>query len=209
MVLACVCQEKEVKIMVRAGDSISNPISGETIIFLTTGLDRPGAILRAECIVKPGGRLAAPLMHLHPIQTETFWVLEGELQTIVGGVRRILKVGETVVIEPGVPHLWGNASKTKQLRFTFELSPGLEWATLFESIFAMARDGLTKADGTPPILAMAAGLNQFKDHFYLDKPSVKMQKTIFAFLAPIAKFAGYRKAYSYKREARSSKPQRS
>lgn len=148
--------------------------------------------MRAECIVKPGGRLAAPLMRVHPIQTETFWVLEGELQTIVGGVERILKVGETVVIEPGVSHLWGNASKTKQLRFTFELSPGLEWATLFESIFAMARDGLTKTDGTPPLLAMAAGLHQFKDPFYLDKPSVKMQKIMFALLAPIAKRADHR-----------------
>jgi quercetin dioxygenase-like cupin family protein len=195
--------------MIRAGDSISNPISGETIVFLTTGLERPGAILRAECIVKPGGRLAAPLMHVHPIQTETFWVLEGELQTVVNGVERVLRAGETIAIEPGVPHLWGNASKTKQLRFTFELSPGLEWATLFESIFAMARDGLTKPNGTPPILAMAAGLHQFKDHFYLDKPSIKMQKTMFALLAPIAKLAGYRQAYPYKREARVSTAQRS
>jgi quercetin dioxygenase-like cupin family protein len=189
--------------MIQSGDTISNPISGETIIFLTTGLERPGAVLRAECIVKPGGRLAAPLMHVHPIQTETFWVLEGQLHTVVNGLERVLKAGQHIVIEPGVPHLWGNASKTERLRFTFELSPGLEWAILFESIFAMARDGLTKADGTPPVLAMAAGLHQFKDHFYLDKPPVAVQKAMFALLAPIAKLAGYRKAYTYKPEARA------
>ncbi len=193
--------------MIRAGDTISNPISGETIVFETTGFESPGAVLRAECIVKPGGRLAAPLMHVHPIQTETFWILEGQLHTIVNGVERVLKAGEMVVIDPGVPHLWGNASQTEQLRFTFELSPGLAWATLFESIFAMARDGLTKADGTPPILAMAAGLHQFKDHFYLDKPPVAVQKAMFALLAPIAKLAGYRKAYSYHSEARATMPQ--
>lgn len=195
--------------MIQVGDSISNPISGETIVFQTTGLERPGAVLRAECIVKPGGRLAAPLMHVHPIQTETFWILEGQLHTVVNGVERIYQTGEQVVIDPGVPHLWGNASQTEQVRFTFELSPGLEWATLFESIFAMARDGLTKPDGSPPILAMAAGLHQFKDHFYLDKPPVAVQKIMFALLAPIAKLAGYRKAYSYKREARATMSQTS
>jgi hypothetical protein len=86
-------------------------------------------------------------------------------------------------------------SKWQKCRFF--LTPGLEWATLLESIFDMARDGLTKADGTPPFLAMATGLHQFKDHFYLDKPPVAVQKVIFALLAPIAKIAGYRKSYSY------------
>ena len=190
--------------MIQPGDSISNPISGETIIFQTTGLERPGAVFRAECIVKPGGRLAAPLMHVHPKQTETFWILEGELQTVVNGLARVYKAGEQVVIQPGVPHLWGNASQTEQVRFTFELSPGLSWATLFESIFAMARDGLTKPDGSPPILAMAAGLHQFPNHFYLASPPVAVQKAMFALLAPIAKLAGYRKAYSYHPEARAT-----
>ena len=190
--------------MIQPGDQISNPISGETIVFETTGLERPDAVLRAECIVKPGGRLAAPLMHVHPIQTETFWILEGELHTVVNGFERVYKAGEKVVIEPGVPHLWGNASQTEKVRFTFELSPGLQWATLFESIFAMARDGLTKPDGAPPILAMAAGLHQFKDHFYLDKPPVAVQKIMFAVLAPIAKLAGYRNVYTYFPDARAT-----
>ena len=69
----------------------------------------------------------------------------------------------------------------------------------------MARDGLTKPDGSPPILAMAAGLHQFPDHFYLDKPPVAVQKVMFAVLAPIAKLAGYRKVYSYHSEARVSR----
>ena len=39
---------------------------------------------------------------------------------------------------------------------------------------------------------IAASLNIFKDHTYLARPPIFLQKFIFAALAPIARLAGYR-----------------
>ena len=48
------------------------------------------------------------------------------------------------------------------------------------------------AKGDPDFLMIAASLNIFKDHTYLARPPIFLQKLIFAALAPIARLAGYR-----------------
>jgi mannose-6-phosphate isomerase-like protein (cupin superfamily) len=183
--------------MLKRGDVIANPISGETFHILDTATDTGGELLRFECLVRPNGRLAAPLYHIHPKQTEVFEILEGMIRVRQNGIQSKHRANERLEIAPGVAHDWENASPTEPLRFLVELRPALEWETLFESLFAMARDGLTKPDGSPPLLAMAHALHTYPDHFYLAKVPIWIQKQLFAALAPFAKLRGYKKAYRY------------
>ena len=63
--------------MIRAGDSIVNPVTGERLVFELTSHDTNGELTRFETFVEPGGAVAAA--HVHPYQAETFTVLEGTL----------------------------------------------------------------------------------------------------------------------------------
>ena len=63
--------------MIRAGDVIENPVTGERIVFLETSAETNGEAVVFECFVKPSGFVAKP--HVHPSQTELFEILEGSL----------------------------------------------------------------------------------------------------------------------------------
>jgi hypothetical protein len=59
--------------MIRQGDRLENPVTGETLIFRRTSADTDGAAVVVETIVQPDGFVAAA--HVHPHQTERFEVL--------------------------------------------------------------------------------------------------------------------------------------
>ena len=43
--------------MVKAGDVIENPMTGEKMTFLVTGRETAGELLRIDMVVRPGGLL--------------------------------------------------------------------------------------------------------------------------------------------------------
>lgn len=180
---------------VRAGDVIHNPISGETFTFLKTAADTGGTLLEIDCTVTPGGRLAAPLMHVHPKQDETFVIFEGHLRAVVGGVERTYGPGETVFIPAGTPHIGFNASDRKPVRFLTRLDNPGAWELLFAFIFDAARKGRTRPDGSMPLLPMAVALHRYPDHFSLAGPPVWLQKLAFALLFPVGRLLGHDVTY--------------
>ena len=50
--------------MIRTGDSIANPVTGETVTFQWTSADSDGELVIAEVTLEPGG--SAPGAHVHP-----------------------------------------------------------------------------------------------------------------------------------------------
>jgi hypothetical protein len=56
--------------MIRTGDTIQNPVTGERITFLTTSADTSGEAVVVEVVVQPDGFVAAG--HVHPSQSERF-----------------------------------------------------------------------------------------------------------------------------------------
>ena len=62
--------------MIRSGDTLHNPVTGEVIRFVEAASDTSGEYVFVEVAVEPNGAVAAA--HIHPYQTETFEVLEGE-----------------------------------------------------------------------------------------------------------------------------------
>src|SRR3954469_13604030 len=131
--------------MIRAGDSIVNPVTRERLVFELTSHDTGGAYTPFDTFVEPGGAVASA--HVHPFQTEIFTVIEGRL-----GVRRgrerlqlgpgeggVVGPGEVVLIDPGTQHRFWNAGD-EMLRFRAEVRPALP-------MFGLAADGKTNRKG--------------------------------------------------------------
>jgi hypothetical protein len=66
---------REEKKVIRSGDRLENPVTGEVLVFRRISEETNGEAVLVETIVRPDGFVAAA--HVHPQQTERFEVLEG------------------------------------------------------------------------------------------------------------------------------------
>ena len=146
--------------MIRAGDSIVNPVTGERLVFELTAHDTDGELTQFETFVEPGGAVAAA--HVHPYQSETFSVLEGTLGMKRGRETFVLNAGEIAFVDPGVRHKFWNAGD-ETLRFRAEVRPSLEFESLIETMFGLAADGKTNRKGMPNPLWLAVIANHHFD----------------------------------------------
>jgi quercetin dioxygenase-like cupin family protein len=150
--------------MIRTGDSIANPVTGETVTFQWTSADSDGELVIAEVTLEPGG--SAPGVHVHPNQTETFQILDGTVGFRLGRGRLVATTGETVVVNAGTAHAFWNAGEGRA-RFLCEIRPALGFERLLETMFALARDGKTNSRGLPHPLRLAAIADHHRDDLQL------------------------------------------
>jgi hypothetical protein len=68
--------------MIRRGDTIANPVTGERVTFLKTSAETDGELVLIDTTVAPGGFVAAE--HLHPYQSERFEIVFGEVEFMLG-----------------------------------------------------------------------------------------------------------------------------
>jgi quercetin dioxygenase-like cupin family protein len=159
--------------MIRTGDSIANPVTGETVTFRQTAADSDGEVVIAEVTLEPWGSVAG--VHVHPNQIETFRVNAGAVGFRVGRARRVATSGETVVVEAGTAHTFWNAGEG-QARFLCEIRPALGFERLLETMFALARDGKTNRRGVPHPLRLAAIADHHRDDIQLPVVPVPLQR---------------------------------
>src|SRR5262245_40647299 len=100
--------------MAHNGESMTNPVNGERIIFVRTVEDaeaRSEAMLKIEYFT-PAGVPGVP-GHVHLVTEETFEVVSGTLGVWVGSARneRRLGSGERVTLHPRVAHRHWNAGQ--------------------------------------------------------------------------------------------------
>jgi mannose-6-phosphate isomerase-like protein (cupin superfamily) len=87
--------------------------------------------LELEAEWTPGS--VEPPAHLHPLQDEHFEVLEGELNVVIGGERRVLAAGDVLDIPRGLAHrMWNAADDTA--RATWRVTPRLKTEEMFRTI---------------------------------------------------------------------------
>jgi quercetin dioxygenase-like cupin family protein len=159
--------------MIRTGDSIANPVTGETVTFQRTSADSGGELVIAEVTLEPGGSAAG--VHVHPNQTETFRILDGTVGFRLGRERLFATTGETVVVEAGTAHAFWNTGEG-QARFLCEIRPALGFERLLETMFALARDGKTNRRGLPHPLRMAAIADHHRDDLQLPIVPIPVQR---------------------------------
>ena len=146
--------------MIRAGDSLVNPVTGERLVWELTSHDTNGAYTLFDTYVEPGGSVAAA--HVHPYQTEIFTVIEGRLGVKRGREKLELGPGEVAMIDPGTAHKFWNAGD-ETLRFRAEVRPALQFESLIETMFGLAADGKTNKKGMPQPLRLAVIANHHFD----------------------------------------------
>jgi mannose-6-phosphate isomerase-like protein (cupin superfamily) len=175
--------------MIRTGDRLENPVTGEILIFHRTSRDSGGEAVLVETIVRPEGFVAAA--HVHPHQTERFEVLEGRLGLRVGDQELPAGPGDVMTVEPGTPHRFWNAGQD-EARFLCEVRPALEFESLIETMFSLAAEGKTNRRGMPNPLRLAVIARSHFDTVRLPFPPASLQRAALAIAAPLGRLLGYR-----------------
>jgi quercetin dioxygenase-like cupin family protein len=175
--------------MIRKGDRLENPVTGEVLVFRRTSAETKGEAIVVETIVRPDGFVAAA--HVHPYQTERFEVLEGVLGLRVGTNESLAGPGDVAVVAPGTPHRFWNAGET-EARFLCEVRPALQFESLIETMFSLAAEGKTNRKGLPNPLRLAVIAKAHFDTVRLPFPPALLQRLALALAAPIGKALGYR-----------------
>lgn len=162
---------------------------GDRVTFLVTAADSKGEFLRAELFVHPGGE--GPPEHYHPLQSETFEVVKGQLNLIVNGEKMILKPGEKYTVPPNALHKWWNASD-EALIAVGELRPALKTEYFLETMYALDQMGKVNKKGVPHFLQFAAVLNEYYGELFVVGPPIAAQRFIAKVAGGFAKWMGYK-----------------
>ena len=190
--------------MVRVGDVIENPITGERMTFIRTARETGGELLRIDMAVRAGGFV--PGEHIHPHQEERFEISRGDMAVRIGGVERRYGPGETVTISAGTPHVWWN-SGGDELRVLVEFRPAGRFADFITTFFALARTGRTNGRGIPRnLFQLAATFAEYQDVIRGTRPPRVVQRLLFAMLNPIGRFLRYRADVPYPRQPSDQRP---
>ena len=175
--------------MIRPGDRLDNPVTGEVMIFHQTAAESGGELVRVETIVKPNGFVAAA--HVHPAQTERFDILEGTLDFRVGGESVRVVAGDELVVPPGTPHRFWKAGD-EDAAFLMEVRPALKFESLIETMFTLAAAGKTGKRGLPGPFPLAVIAREHFDTVQLPFPPVVLQRAALAVAAPLGRAFGHR-----------------
>jgi quercetin dioxygenase-like cupin family protein len=166
--------------MIKPGDTLENPVTGERFTFTHTAASTDGELLAFDFALRPGG--AVPIPHVHPIQTERFEVVAGRMRFRIGLRTRIAEPGDVIEVAPGVLHGFGNAGE-EEARMRVEVRPALAMEQMFADVIAMARAGRMTKRGLPRNpLELAVLARTYDQEAHAPFMSVAVQR---ALLAPL------------------------
>jgi quercetin dioxygenase-like cupin family protein len=178
--------------MIRAGDVLENPVTGERLIFRKTSHETGGEAVVVEAFVKPNGAVAAA--HVHPNQEERFQVLTGSVGFRVGREKLVAGPGQRLTVPAGTPHKFWNAGE-EEAHFVCEVRPALQFEQLIETMYGLAGDGKTNRKGMPNPLRLAVIARHHFDDVRLPFPPAWMQRMGLALGAPLGRLIGYDATY--------------
>lgn len=178
--------------MVKAGDVIENPVTGERGV-VRIGTDETGReLLVVDLYIRPGGAVLGE--HVHPAIHERFTVLRGQVGFRLAGRELTAEPGMTVNAPAGVSHDWWNAGPEEAL-VRVEIRPAARFEAMIRNAFGLAQDGKVNKKGMPNLLQLALFAKEFDDVIQLTHPPRIVQRILFGALAPVARLMGYRGSY--------------
>lgn len=178
--------------MIEQGATLTNAFNGETFIF-SSALGDPD-VARFDVRLQPGGSGGGTaLVHIHPGAHEHFTVRSGRLVVTMDGKPHRLAAGDQIVVPRGTPHCFANDHDGVTL-ITVAFTPAQQHLHFFVNFATLAahRTEWFSAKGEPHFLLIALALHTYRGHLYLAGPPVWLQKLLFAALAPLARWRGYR-----------------
>ena len=179
--------------MITTGQSLTNPVTGETLVFRTTSADSNGERVVVEAFVEPNGAVAAA--HVHPEQEELFEILAGKVEFRLGKKRSLVaERGDRVLVPAGTPHRFENIGD-ETARFVCTVRPALGFEQLIETMFSLAADGRVNRKGMPNPLRLAVIARHHFDDVRLPFPPAWLQRLGLFFGAPLGRLVGYKPTY--------------
>jgi quercetin dioxygenase-like cupin family protein len=176
--------------VLRSGDGIVNPVTGERIVVRTTAAESGGERFDLECFLPPD----APRQpeHLHPRQESVVTVLRGVCGLKLGGELRFATPGNRLVVPVGAPHqVWNAGGDTLHLHV--EQRPALESGErLLVALFRLAAAGKTDSRGMPSLLQQAVMTPAYSDAVRFVSTPWPVQRALCAILGPVARARGHR-----------------
>ncbi len=192
--------------MIQPGQSLTNHITGETLVFRTTSAQTGGESVVVETFVAPDGAVAAA--HVHPAQEETFEVVAGELEFKLGRKKFVARAGDRVVVPAGTPHRFRNAGE-ETAHFVCEVRPALGFEQLIETMFGLASDDKVNRKGMPNPLRLAVIARHHFGDVRLPFPPAWLQRLGLLLGAPVGRLFGYEPTYSYEPSYKPAMPEAS
>jgi quercetin dioxygenase-like cupin family protein len=164
--------------VVAPGQTLENPITGERFTFTETAATTDGELLAFDLALRPGG--AVPIAHVHPIQTERFEVVEGQMRFRVGLRTRLAGPGDVVEVAPGVIHAFANAGE-EEARLHVEVRPALAMEQMLAEVVALAEAGRMTERGMPRnLLDLAVLARKYDQEAHAPYLSVGVQRVLLA-----------------------------
>ncbi len=139
---------------------------------------------------------AGPPEHIHTGFAEKFIVAEGTLTLLVNGEKKILRAGESFLVEPGTPHKPFNETDARTVvRGPFE--PEYAIPAQFSVFLTQAYGFFDEAESNarPPRVLLQMSRFSPKYDSWLAGPPVPLQKAFCFTVAPTARLFGYRTFY--------------
>jgi quercetin dioxygenase-like cupin family protein len=192
MVGASAVHAQEEEHVITTGQSLTNPVTGETLVFHRTAVDTNGKAVLVEAFVKPRGAVAAA--HVHPAQEERFQVVAGELEFRLGRQTIVAGPGDRVHVPAGTPHRFRNVGE-ETAHFVCEVRPALGFERLIETMFGLAADGKVSPRGLPNPLRLAVIARHHFGEVRLPFPPAWLQRLALAVGAPLGRLLGYGPTY--------------
>jgi len=189
--------------MIRAGFETTDPRT-QTRTVVVKAVEETGGrgwVLDVHC---PVGAPASNPLHVHTTWVETFEILEGTSAFLLGGERRELRKGESVLMPAGIPHLhpWNTGADEMVYRQTNDFgatSPDTVTEVLgaLATLNGLAREGRVGKKGLPKNLFqfVATGRIYTKHGTFDAAVPISLQKGLAATLGPLAEALGYRGVY--------------
>lgn len=173
--------------MVRAGDVLDLGPLGAIFHIRKTAADTQGRSLEMEWELAP--RSGGTPIHVHPHATESYEVLDGKFDVYVDGAWRTLSAGARIVVNPGVPHTFRNASDVLARVYNTH-APAMRFGEYFEGLHRIANSGTITSQRITPraILYLSVLMISFKDEIRSVSPPYAAMKV----LAMIGRLLGYR-----------------
>ena len=109
---------------------------GDIYTLLATAEETDGDYIVLEAIVPPDG---GPPLHIHHNQVETFYIVEGHMEILLGDQVYEAKAGDFVHVSKGTRHRFVNRSQTPtKMIFTFVPAGDIE--QFFREAFEQSTD---------------------------------------------------------------------
>jgi quercetin dioxygenase-like cupin family protein len=164
--------------MIAPGQTLENPVTGERFTFTDTAASTDGRLLAFDFSLRPGGKVPVP--HVHPIQTERFEVVAGEVRFRLGLRTFVAQAGDVVGAPPGVAHGFANAGVV-EARMRVEVRPALAMEEMFAEVIGLAEAGKLTRGGLPRNpLTLAALARRYDQEAHAPLLSVGVQRFLLA-----------------------------